>query len=78
MSATTPEALLEHAAWIRRLARALVADVHGANELEQETWLAALTHAPSAGLGWDRGWLARVAANLAHRSRRTRARHACH
>src|SRR5262245_52822347 len=72
MSATTPEALLEHSAWVRRLARGLVADVHGANDVEQETWLAALTHAPSAGAG--RGWIARVAQNLAHRSRRTRAR----
>jgi len=72
----TPETLLEHAAWVRRLARGLVADVHGAAELEQETWLAALTHAPRAGAGatWGRGWLARVAANLAHRSRRTRER----
>lgn len=74
VSATTPEALLEHAAWVRRLARGLVADGHGADELEQETWLAALTHAPDAGA--VRGWLARVAANLAHRSRRAKARSA--
>ena len=69
MTATTPETLLEHAAWVRRLARGLVRDAHGAADLEQEVWAAALTHA-----GRGRGWLARVAANLAHRSRRTRAR----
>ncbi|MEO6708044.1 MAG: sigma-70 family RNA polymerase sigma factor [Planctomycetota bacterium] len=76
MNATRPETLLEQAAWVRRLARGLVADVHGAADLEQETWLAALTHTPDAGAeaGWGRGWLARVAANLAHRSRRARAR----
>ena len=76
VSATNPETLLEHAAWVRRLARGLVADAHGAAELEQETWLAALTHTPDAGAeaGWGRGWLARVATNLAHRSRRARAR----
>src|SRR5688500_8663142 len=68
------EALLAHAAWVRRLARHLTADRELALDVEQDTLRAALEHAPS-----DRPlepWLARVAANFARRARRARARRA--
>lgn len=58
-----PEELLEHAAWIRRLARRLVQGEARADDLVQETWLAALRAAPRGGP--LRPWLARVARNFA-------------
>ena len=54
------EALLAHDAFLRRLARQLVGDDAGADDLVQDTWLAALRR-PAGG---DRGWLATIARNL--------------
>src|SRR5205814_10341316 len=45
----TPEELLAHAGWVRALARELVRDASTADDLVQETWLAALRHPPRAG-----------------------------
>lgn len=66
-------ALLQHAAWLRRLAIALVGDSAAAEDLAQETWVAAL----ASGVDSDRPlqpWLRRVATNFAHRSFRMRER----
>jgi RNA polymerase sigma factor (sigma-70 family) len=63
-----PEALLAHAGWLQGLTRALVVDPHDADDLTQETWLAAIEHPPRSG-GSPRGWLYRVARNAAHAMR---------
>ena len=60
-------ALLQHATWLRRLAGALVGDSATADDLAQETWVAAL----SSGVDSSRPlkpWLRRVATNFAHKS----------
>src|SRR5688572_9513159 len=68
-----PPDLLAHAAFVRRLARMLLADAHGADDLVQETWRRSLERPPEAR-GELRGWLARVARNLAFQRRRSDAR----
>ncbi|MBZ0235405.1 MAG: RNA polymerase sigma factor, partial [Deltaproteobacteria bacterium] len=60
--ALDPHALLEHAAWLRRLAVALVGDGGGADDLVQETWLAALRRPPADDRP-VRPWLRRVLEN---------------
>jgi RNA polymerase sigma-70 factor (ECF subfamily) len=60
---------------LRRLARKLVFDVHEAEDVVQEVWLAALERPPAPELPRER-WMARVARNLAaqvHRRKRRRA-----
>lgn len=64
--APTIDALLAHRAWVRRLARSLVADVHAADDIEQQTWLAAMT-APPRDATSPRGWLGAVARNVARK-----------
>ncbi len=71
------EALLEHAAWIRELARALVRDPDRAEDVAQQTLVAAWKHAPLDGRGL-RGWLTQVVRNFARveaRSQERRDRH---
>lgn len=66
------QALLDHGEWIRRFARSLVRDVHVADDLVQETWLAALRARPDDDRPL-RPWLARVLRNFAvQRNRRER------
>jgi RNA polymerase sigma factor (sigma-70 family) len=64
------ETLLANAGWMRRLARRLARDEGEAEDLVQETWLAALRRGtedePPAG------WLARVLRNLASKAERSR------
>jgi RNA polymerase sigma factor (sigma-70 family) len=67
------EALLEHADWVRRLARSLVADPARAEDVAQETWLAAL-RSPPAETGHLRAWLGAVVRNAARRSGRSEER----
>lgn len=55
-----PAFVLEHSAHVRALAQRLVFDSAAADDLEQETWLAALANAPRH-LDSPRGWLARIA-----------------
>ncbi len=57
-----PEEYLQHRAWLASLARTLVGDPSSADDLVQQTWIAALTRPPrnSAAL---RGWLATVLRN---------------
>ncbi|MFN0242246.1 MAG: sigma-70 family RNA polymerase sigma factor [Planctomycetota bacterium] len=67
------ESLLEHKSWLQELARALVRDPHAADDVAQDTWLAALRHRPHAELPL-RQWLATVARNFARQSKRGTAR----
>lgn len=67
-----PRDLLQHAGFLRRLSRSLLADEHGARDVEQETWRSALEHPPRAGE--LRGWISTVAANVARRRLRTEVR----
>src|SRR5262245_22609402 len=59
----TAEDLLAHSGWLRRLAVSLVGPAAGADDLVQETWLAALRHPPERD-GPLRPWLGRVLRNL--------------
>jgi RNA polymerase sigma-70 factor (ECF subfamily) len=58
---TNPETLLAHGDFVRSIARSLLWDEHAAEDVVQETWLAAL----GAPAGASRGWLAAVARNQA-------------
>ncbi len=71
---TETELLLAHGAWIRALARRLVADEHRAEDLAQETWLAALRRPWLAGVRSPRRWLSGILANLALQDARGRGR----
>lgn len=64
--ALTPDALLQHAGWLRELARRLLGDGHLAEDVVQETFAAALTH-PGSPPRDHRSWLAQVARNFALR-----------
>lgn len=76
MSDTPPpvpiEALLAHSDWARSLARRLVGEGE-ADEVLQETWLAALRRPPQAG-GDLRAWLGRVLGNAVRLRARRRSR----
>ncbi|MEW6743192.1 MAG: sigma-70 family RNA polymerase sigma factor [Planctomycetota bacterium] len=68
-----PELLLSHVGWVRALARHLVQDPNLADDIAQDTWLAALKSRPDG----DRPlqpWLRRVLRNVAHRTHRQRVR----
>lgn len=67
--------LLRHAEWVRRLARSLVADSHTAEDLAQETMLAAVAKPPGRADN-VRGWLATVLHNRLRLDRRASARRA--
>jgi len=60
------EALLAHAEWVRRFARALVADENDAADVEQETWRRAIERPPGHAANLRR-WLASVARNAARK-----------
>src|SRR5512140_3109750 len=55
----TAEELLVHTAWLRRLALRLVGDADVADDLVQETWIAAVRRSPEARDSL-RPWLAKV------------------
>lgn len=63
------ERLLAERTWVRRLAHALVADPADADDLTQQTYVAALER-PPAGLRSPRAWLGTVVRNLAGNRRR--------
>ncbi|MBI1851614.1 MAG: sigma-70 family RNA polymerase sigma factor [Planctomycetes bacterium] len=69
------EELLAHSAWVRRLAARLVADPATADDLVQETWLAAMRRPPRDDRP-VRPWLARVIRNVARQFRRGERRRA--
>ncbi len=64
--------LLQHRAWVRRLARTLVRDEARADDLEQQTWMAALKRPPHGDT--PKAWLGQVMRNLAARMRRGEGR----
>ncbi len=71
------DAMLAHSGWLRALAASLVSDSATAEDLVQDTWVAALEHPPE--LGWKvEPWLARVLKNFAFRRRRDELRRAEH
>lgn len=65
--------MLEHAGWVRDLARRLVVDASQADDVAQETWLAAIEGKPCEDRSL-RPWLTRVARNLAGTRRRREER----
>jgi RNA polymerase sigma factor (sigma-70 family) len=65
--------LLSHSDWLRILARKLVADDATAEDLVQETWLAAMKNPPAVDRP-ARPWLAGVVRNLAKLRYRTETR----
>ncbi len=68
--------LLEQLAWLQALARSLVRDAASADDLVQDTWLAASAHAPTMDASGLRNWLATVARNFARRGARAQERRA--
>jgi RNA polymerase sigma factor (sigma-70 family) len=70
-----PEALLEHAAWLRGLAASLVRGDADADDLVQETWLAALRRPPLDDRP-VRGWLTEVVRNAGRMRGRAAGRRA--
>lgn len=72
-SAPRLDDLLAHASWVRALARSLVADPATADDVVQETWLAALRTPPREARNL-RGWLGRVVSNAARQRGRGEAR----
>ncbi len=71
--APDPQFYLSHSGYVRRLARALVFDAHAAEDVEQETWLAALGRAPDDPRA-ARSWLRSIVRNFAAKARRSAAR----
>lgn len=68
-----PSALLAQASWLCALARGLVADAALADDLAQQTALAALRARPGAEISL-RGWLATVLRNMLRQTRRAALR----
>ncbi len=64
-----PEVLLEHADFVRCLARTLVFDENSARDIAQQTWLTALENPPDPRKP-ARSWLALVLRNFARRAHR--------
>jgi RNA polymerase sigma-70 factor (ECF subfamily) len=71
------EALLAHREWVRRVARALVRDEAGAEDLEQDLW-AKVVERPPRGLRSVRAWLGTVLRHRAGDLRRGEAARARH
>jgi len=69
------ERLLAERAWVEALARRLVVDDATADDVVQQTWIAALER-PPRDAGALRGWLSRVVRNAAGESRRRASRRA--
>lgn len=65
--------LMAHDAWVRALARRLVADAHEADDVAQQAWVEALG-APPPQLPRARAWLRSVVRNAARMRGRTDAR----
>lgn len=70
--ARDPDFVLEHSGFVRALARELVFDEELARDVEQETWLAALSNTPSGGS--PRAWLATLVRNIAFKAWRGKLR----
>lgn len=72
-SRLSPDLLLQHEPFVRAVVRGLLSDEDRVQDVVQETWLAALCRPPRQQ-GSLRGWLARVASNLARDSHRATSR----
>lgn len=72
-SSATPEDWLAHASFLRRLTTDLVGDAQTAADLAQDTWVVALERPPRHAASL-RGWLGRVARNLAINAHRGSSR----
>ena len=70
-----PQALLAHADFVRALAHTLVRDAARADDIAQETWVAALEHPPRTAQS-PRGWLLTGLRNFARRFARAEVRRA--
>lgn len=70
---TSVEELLHNADWVNRVARSLVYDRGLADDVAQETWLAALQAQPRQ-IRNPRGWLGGVARNISQGMLRSKAR----
>ncbi|MEW6743234.1 MAG: sigma-70 family RNA polymerase sigma factor [Planctomycetota bacterium] len=68
-----PEDLLAHRDFVRALAKSLVLDQHGAEDIAQQTWVAALEHPPDPGRP-AMPWLARLVRNFSKKLRRSEVR----
>jgi RNA polymerase sigma-70 factor (ECF subfamily) len=68
------QALLEHAAFVRAVARSLVRDDAGADDLAQDTWVRASTARAPERLGELKQWLAKITRNRAAELGRSGAR----
>lgn len=68
-----PETLAEHLGWVRALARSLTSDSHLAEDLAQETCLAALRSPPPPDRPFP-AWVRHVARNFARQAHRSRER----
>lgn len=68
-----PETLAEHLGWVRALARSLTSDSHLAEDLAQETCLAALRSPPPSDRPFP-AWVRHVARNFARQAHRSRER----
>jgi RNA polymerase sigma-70 factor (ECF subfamily) len=64
MTPRDPQFYLEHSGYVRSLARHIVFDEHLAADVEQQTWLAALEHAPRDANA-ARKWLKSLVRNFA-------------
>src|SRR5262245_28443314 len=77
MTGTTPAsgtaALLAQRDWVRRVARALVVDVHTAEDLEQDLWVEVLERPPLVRSS-VRGWLAAAVRSRFLNAKRSTAR----
>ncbi|MBK6942589.1 MAG: sigma-70 family RNA polymerase sigma factor [Planctomycetes bacterium] len=69
----TLDVLLRNRSFVRGLARHLLVDPDAADDVVQQTWIAALRHAHE-GRPVERSWLARIARNFAFNRRRDEAR----
>ena len=66
------DSLLQHRGLVEGLARQLVYDSHQADDISQETWLAALRRPPKGERA--PGWLATVVRNFAKQQARSESR----
>ena len=70
-SPPTLESLLEHADWVRALARNLVRDLDRADDVVQDTWMSALESPPRDARN-PRGWLGAMIRHWVSRTFRKR------
>ena len=73
----SPDELLRHLDWIQSLARRLVGDPALADDIAQETWLAA-SQSESSGTRNVKPWLASIVRNRARMAGRSRSRRRLH